>query len=309
MTNLINRHKILTQSAFTWQAEGVPVVPCLPKSKECRLHWRAYEAKPALDYILHRWFFSDIVNMAVVCGVDHTSTKGHGLVVLDFDNLFAWQAWQEKAGELAATYAETTGRGVHAFYKVDRPQSRVFDLCEVLGLGHLCLVYPSIHPTGKPYWVLGDPGTPIRSTTSDLLFSLLSKEQGDREPSIVKGPGPVIPGKSQAQDCTTTNNDTTGADLIGRIKAAYPLLSFANELTNMQLSRMGARRWYIGKCPLHEDKQPSMWIDAERQIWGCYAPDCKGHQGGDVINLFALAHGLTVQQAIKIMGEKIHAGR
>ena len=301
-----DRNRVLIETAFIWKAEGIPIVPCLPKSKECHLHWRTFEAATQRYDLLRYWFSTGSPNLAVVCGVDSISTTGSGLVILDFDDPQAWQTWQQKAGDLAATYCETTARGVHAFYKVDKPESRTFDLCEVLGLGHLCLVYPSIHPTGKPYQVLGDPGEPIRATKSELLFSLLSKEKAECD-TAAENDGRQFT-SYLAQVRIATNSDNAGADLITRLKAAYPLLGFAESITDLKPSRASGR-WFLGKCPLHEDKQPSMWVDAERQCWGCYSPECKGHQGGDVINLFALAHGLTVQQAIKIMGEKIHAGR
>ena len=84
-------------------------------------------------------------------------------------------------------------------------------------------------------------------------------------------------------------------DIIKRIKAALPIYDCASRLTELKTSDKGAGRWYRGRCPFHDDQNPSFWIDTERNLWGCHA--CG--ERGDVINLYAKNKGVTVNQAIK----------
>ncbi len=282
------RGMLLVETAFTWLYEGVATVPCLPQSKECHLHWRAWEKKLPTGDHLRRWFSPGNVNIALVCG----SPPGQ-VCVLDFDRLESWQAWQDRAGLLARTYTEMTGRGIHAFYKTDNPVNRHFELCEVLGLGHLCLVYPSIHPSGKPYQVASPIIAPILQVESDRLFSLLSKGQSQQLGQIEAN--------TPAHQARPINEDK---GLITRLRTGYPLLSLASQLTTLARSRADGR-YMLGKCPFHEDDHPSFWIDTELQLWGCYTTSCKGSKGGDVINLYAIAHGLTVREAIRQMAMRL----
>ena len=66
-----------------------------------------------------------------------------------------------------------------------------------------------------------------------------------------------------------------------------------------ELKRAGAR--FKGSsiyCPFHDDKnKPSLWVDAERNLFGCRACDARG----DVINFVAMLEGWTIQETIKNM--------
>lgn len=278
------RGRELIAAAVVWLHEGVSTVPAQPMSKAVRLRWREYERKRPDLQTIRRWFASGVNNLAVVCG-------SGGLLVLDFDDLAKYRSWREKAGSLAGTYTETSGRGVHLFYLVDHPVTKVFEECESLGLGHLCNVAPSIHPQGSIYKPVGDPCTPLIQTTTAELFSLLSEKKssisarwsrweaaGITQPAVFAKAGKV--------------------DVIGKIKAAIPLLSYAATLTDLKLSGEPGR-WFVGKCPFHEDENPSFWVDAKRGVWRCFSPSCKGSRGGDLLNLYALRNNITVHDAIK----------
>jgi DNA primase len=66
----------------------------------------------------------------------------------------------------------------------------------------------------------------------------------------------------------------------------------------------GAGRYRSARCPFHEDKKPSFWIDTELQIWGCHRCGIKG----DVINLFSKLAGKTNGEAIKELYFQIQNG-
>lgn len=290
------RGQKLLEAAYIWQSEGVAVCPAQPRAKEVLYHWRQLEKDPPTSKQIQSWFGSGVMNLALVCGTG-------GLVVLDFDQVQAVEAWQLKAGDLANTYTETTGRGLHLFYKVDEPITRRF-LCgvEVLGLGHLCLAAPSIHPGGAVY-SSPDALQPIKRTTQETLFSLLSElpviDQVEKMPAVS-----LSKAQMPARAVTGKNGDTAGGDLISRIKAAIPVLAFAVSLTELRQSGRKGRYW-LGKCPFHSDEKPSFWVDQEKNIWGCYSPSCKGSKGGDVLNLYALANNITVPEAIRQLAREI----
>lgn len=288
------RGRELVQAAITWLAEGVSPVPALPRSKEVRLPWRSFEQSPPTQTNIFKWFGQGLNNLAVVCGTG-------GLLVLDFDNVNDFEAWQVTAGELAGTYTELTGRGAHVFYQVDQPVSKRFNECEALGLGHLCIVAPSVHPGGAIYFPAGDPGAPIKQVkTTDLFFLLSEKESGQ---ACAAGVDPRRDPASSKPAIGSAGN-IAKADVVTRLKAAQPLLDYALTLSDLRVSG-GGGRWWSGRCPFHEDSKPSFWVDAERQLWGCFAADCKGSKGGDVINLFALASNVTIGDAIKILARKV----
>ena len=55
-------------------------------------------------------------------------------------------------------------------------------------------------------------------------------------------------------------------------------------------------RWLRCPCPLHDDAEPSFWIDTRDQVCGCFA-GCTS-KPLDVINLYARLCGLNNREAI-----------
>lgn len=283
-TNSINNTSLqLTtySAALSWLAKGIAVVPAQPRSKVVLYRWRQLETELPSPEQVKRWFANGIMNLALLCGTG-------GLQVLDFDSMTGFELWSRKAGNIATTYTELTGRGVHLFYQVDQPKTFRFLEGEALGPGHLCLAAPSVHPNGKYYKSLG-LSYPVRKIQSELLFSLLS-EIAPADPVEPKG--------------ETLSNKKAGGDLVARIKAAFPVVELAKQYTSLKASG-GAGRYLVGRCPFHEDKFPSFWIDQQKNLWGCYSPSCAGSRGGDVINLYALLKGISTGEAIKALAREV----
>jgi len=190
-----------------------------------------------------------------------------GLVVLDFDQVSDYWQWRAAAGALAGTYTERTRRGYHVFVR-GVPGSLAGIAVEVKRSGVIALAPSAI--SGYVYQVeiagaiLSTPELPTPT------FSLLS----------ASSPGKPLSGGK--------------VELVDKLKAAWPILALAEQLTELR-ARNG--RWYSGRCPFHADHDPSFWVDTELGIFGCSA--CKVR--GDVINLYALAKGLPMQQAIREM--------
>lgn len=285
------RGRELIYAALVWLAEGVSPVPAMPRSKEVRLQWRNFEQVKPSPNSIYRWFYQGLNNLAVVCGTG-------GLLVLDFDHQAAYQSWCVKAGDLADTYSEKTCRGMHLFYKVDNPVTRRFQEAEALGLGHLCMVAPSVHPFGSMYEPYGDSGRGIKQVEIAELFFLLSEKDQAVSGDIHQAGTGNRPARSEMR------SSIAGSGVVVRLKSAFPLYEYAASLTALDHSKSN-ERWYRGRCPLHDDKNPSFWVDVERQLWGCLSPSCRGNQGGDVINLFALANNITVNDAIGQLARKV----
>jgi hypothetical protein len=146
---------------------------------------------------------------------------------------------------------------------------------EVLGKGSIVTASPSV-VKGFKYRV--EKRLPISRIPADFL--LLSEKRNSQ----------LSRGKQHDHDQT---------DTIGRIKAAYDVLGLAQEMTKLRAKPGG--RWWHGRCPFHEDKHASFWVDAERDLWGCFA--CKVR--GDVINLYAKANNMSVQHAISDMAKRL----
>lgn len=301
----IDRARDLKAAAYTWKAEGVSVVPVLPRSKSCIVNgWPKYGTGQleVTDEKINLWFSQGTNNLAIVCG-------SGGVLALDFDDRKNYDAWLIEVGSYAETYTEVTGRGIHQFYKVsDQAVSRNFSGVEVLGIGHLCNAAPSIHPSGDCYFS-PDPLTPIRSTTTENLFSLLSSLF-----SVTDLVPPAIDRSHNIPDPIVKVGDTAA-----RIKAVYSMHQAASAAGIKNLHRSGRDKNYlVGNCPFHEDKHASFWIDESRNLWGCFSPSCEANRNRpvrynakgklvtaqDVINFYSLLKKIPIDQAISELGRE-----
>jgi hypothetical protein len=273
-----DRGKALIAAAERWLSLGASVVPAQPRAKAVLLPWRTYENQQPTHDQVEGWFISGVMNLALVCG-------SGGLVCLDFDNLADYQylLQAQGAGGLCETYAERTGRGVHLFYQVtdQAPEAFAAGPIEVLGRGHLVNLAPSIHPSGFVYSVLCEHK--IKRVEAVQLFNLVSEKPG--------------PDKSQSKGRAVPLTKNVTGDLVTRIKARYPIEKLAAAVVTFKHEYR--HRYLTACCPFHDDKDPSFWVDVEHQTFGCHSPSCVAYLGGDIINLFALCHKLTVNEAIR----------
>ena len=91
---------------------------------------------------------------------------------------------------------------------------------------------------------------------------------------------------------------SSGSGLIAKIRSEMPLVRFlANYTRPVPTSSDG--QWWACCCPFHDDRNPSMWINADKNLCRCHVPGCLGHEHVmDVINVYALLHSLSNEQAI-----------
>ena len=189
---------------------------------------------------------------------------GDGLLCLDFDRAADYETWARVSAAAAASYTEKTRRGFHVFLAGESASGAGAGY-EILAAGRVVTVAPSV-VGGFVYQVTRQADI----SHCPVDFPLLS--ESPKEAVILPHDG----------------------DLLSRIKSAFLVADVAIS-GKVRLSGVG--RWRRGRCPFHGDRNPSLWVDTERGLWGCRA--CGEH--GDVINLYARLHGLSVEDAIKTM--------
>jgi len=262
------------QAAQAWLKRGCSLLPCQKNSKFFLPGFGPFRKVLTTDERARRYFLEGGFNLAVLL---------HGLFCLDFDNWSLFCTWSESVPGVAQnTYTEITPRGAHVFYRGDPPAGlRLKAGCEIK---RACLVAPST-VAGRKYVDLGVPGFLAISDIQDPIFPLLSEEK-------------LHPASEQA---TGQARDQGSGDLLDRIKAAFPITEIVSQYTELKPSGRVERRWLVGLCPFHVDHKPSLWVDIERNLWGCHACGIKG----DVINFYAREHKLTLQGAIRELAGRL----
>lgn len=246
--------------AVAWLFRGVRLVPIQPRSKCLVAGFGPYSQHITTEDAAWFWFQERACNLGLV--------TGGGLVILDFDQVKDYDAWRLAWPGLASTYTELTARGAHVFLAGESASGQLAGGVEVKGRGAVVMSAPSVHPGGVKYKPVNQEAVILPVPANFPLLSDSSK------PLSKKSTLPL-----------------SGKDTIARIKAAFPVLDLAQTLTPL---RSKDDRWWHGRCPFHDDKQASFWVDAQRGLWGCYACQVRG----DIINLYAHSQGLSVNNAI-----------
>jgi hypothetical protein len=251
--------------------------------KRPAVEWAKYQNQMPEPGELYAWF-SRPANLAVITG-------WQGLVVIDFDSLDAYFDWLQLTGG-ANTYQVVTRRGVHVYAFIDEPvRSGKFPGGDLQASGKYVLAPPSIHPEGTEYLVLNDAPIIRLGRLADLLPELADQQRPQPGPAAWTLPLPPEPPKNPWQ---TANQPPV--NLVREIKSRLNILDF---LPGAKHTREG---FYMALCPLHDDHNPSLWVDSRRQICGCYA-GCNGGKSMDVINLYARLNGLDNVRAIEQLRE------
>ena len=272
---------VLTE-AIRWFSLGVSVVPVKPKSKVAAVRWLEYTKRLPTPVEIVRWFGRPLFeNYGILTGKRHEQ-PGY-LVVVDFDRLDDGVAWQLSMGR--ETYTVATARGLHAYFFTDEPAPTVhFNGGDLKASGYV-LGAGSVHPSGRVYQVLTDaPILNIRSIR-EVLPDLPEPKPQPHPPTILSNPKPLDVWESV--NCQRPN-------LVETIKRRFSILDFLPDAKKTDPSG----RWYIARCPLHDDHNPSMWVDVERGLCGCFA-GCNGGKPLDVINLAAAIWNVDNRTAIE----------
>ena len=83
---------------------------------------------------------------------------------------------------------------------------------------------------------------------------------------------------------------------IERVKRANELVGFIRS-RGVSLTPRGKQ--LVGLCPFHDDHEPSLVVDAKKQLWNCLGA-C--HEGGDVYRFVMKADGVDFREAHRRLG-------
>ena len=258
-------------------------------------HWKQYQTQlPTEREILH--WHAKTSNVGIVCG-------WRNLVVIDFDDLDLtqtygkWLLWAARHSRFSITqqvlrsaYKVRTARGIHVyvFTRQIEPNRKLTGL-DIKARNGYVLGEGSIHPSGALYTAL-TPGLmiPTVNTLSEVLppAVLLTTEL----PPVVKSI--VTPITASDDPWAYVDAPIITSNLIDRIKGRLRL----PDLIDLTGARRTGAHHYLLACPLHQDDNPSFWIDTHLDLCGCFA-GCTP-KPLDVINLYARLYGLSNQEAI-----------
>lgn len=285
--NLINQAEQFVKT-------GIAIIPVGFKDKRPNFHclpeidgkhsWEPYKTRLPEPAELQFWF-SQPTNYGVLSGWQN-------LVVLDFDDMqeyTTWLFWSGKIGGVADyvsrnAYRVSTSRGVHVYIRLPhREKNRKAGKIDIKGDGYV-LGPGSIHPSGAEYRAMRDGlNFPLVEALSDVLPVAL-----------------LAPANTQQTTAATSwtsrpcAQQAPGASLVKKIKGQMRIEDFFPAV------RPSGKSWLLTICPLHDDHNPSFWINLDLQICGCFA-GCTS-KPLDVINLYARIHGLSNTEAIRAMG-------
>ena len=268
MTSLLDR-------AIHWWGLNVSVVPLQPRQKKTLLKgFMRYADRLPTPEELIAWFWGrDDLNMGLF--------PSRGLVVIDFDDAGFFEVFRSEIG-YPPTYEVETARGRHLYYWVDAPvEYQALPWGEVR-CGKLVVAAGSTHPSGKVYTDNGAEIARVGRLSDVIPPGLLAatEQRSPRAPAPQPDPEPVPDPWKVASSPELYN----GPNLAATIKKRVPILDYFPD------ARPTGGGFYLARCPLHNDHNPSMWIDGRRGLCGCYA-GCTT-KPLDVINLHGRLNGL-----------------
>ena len=283
-----------------WQVkDGSPYIPVVFRDKKPEIQWKEFQTRTPTDTERAKWFDNGDHNIALTTG-------HHGLTVIDFDNMAVFQDWLRygdtcfMAGLVQRkTYQVQTSKGRHVYVRLPeatksraliRPDGTRLGI-DIKSRGGYVLIPPSIHPDGTQYRAITEGFPMYVPALSDILPSSMLV-QADYQPKSA-------PQRQPPRDIwdQVMNPVSMGPGTVDRIKARYRL----EEL--LPVEQVTGDHHYLTRCPLHDDHNPSMWVDTDQQICGCYA-GCTS-KPLDVINLYQRVHDLGNSEAIRELARGI----
>ncbi len=79
---------------------------------------------------------------------------------------------------------------------------------------------------------------------------------------------------------------------VETLKRRTPLLEYLRQ--HNWTGHPAGRSEYVGLCPLHEESQPSFYVNTRKDVFYCHG--CG--QGGDLIRFVQLSRGLSFRQSL-----------
>jgi hypothetical protein len=254
--------------AKLWLSKGWGVVPCQPNSKRLVMGFGPYRSKLEDASKIEYWLSFRNYNLAVIAPAD-------GLI-LDFDDPDLYADFCVKCSEVAKSYTEATpGGGAHVFIQVVKQVP--IEPVEGLELKRISVVYPSV-VNGRRYDVVGGKIERVELPQALKNFGSVKLPPSPPVEAVRRSCGQIEPKMRP----------------IEKSKQLWPIVTFL-QFFAPRVQLRGTGRFMQALCPWHEDKRPSLWVDTERNLWGCHA--CDAH--GDVIDWRCMQTGLGPGEVAK----------
>ena len=292
----------LLETALYFRQMGIATIPVHWQQKKPLGAWEEYINELPSEEQLRIWFASRLNNIAVIAGWAN-------LVIIDFDDLEkfeAWRAWANRVDVAQYTMRNTrivySARGAHVYVITsERTENAKYEGIDILARRKYALMPPSIHPSGKQYRYLRESEIIRIDKLDDIFPAELKIEKSIFSNTEPKLSNITIPsGSSGGGDIwDKAENGTSEKSIVAEIRNRVRIESL---FPDAERSSRGAG-WLVAKCPFHDDKTPSFWIDTDRQICGCYA-GCT-NKPLDIINLYARLYNIGNVEAIEQLRAKI----
>jgi len=300
------------ETAQYWRQLGIATIPISFKSKQPKVKWLPYTERLPEENELAYWFASDMNNIAIVTGWQN-------LVIIDFDDMdvfYKWMFWADTS-RIASMVRDHTrlhlsSRGVHMFVLCGRADNVEFQTVnaklpkiDILADRKYALLPPSLHPSGKAYEIYRD----CLPLSIGSLYDVLPKKWVDAaiaqkapRPGSGAAASPSIPSVQFPENYDpweAAEMPEQDRQVVAKIKASVRI----EDLIHGWEESGGNGRWKLTRCPLHNDHNPSFWLDAENQVCGCHA-GCTPLPL-DVIGLYARLHNVDNRTAIMEMAKNL----
>lgn len=270
--NTINKVII---SAEVWKVRGWHVLPVQPGTKRLVFGYGANLKNADQWGEMDFWFQNRVYNLAVF------SPSG---LILDFDDVAAYRQFQDVCPDAASSYTESTPRGGRHVFLISCDRVR-FGVLPGVEVKRVVLVWPSL-VDGKSYAV-ENPGHILTLPVWKSLESFF-ESRGDK---LQASPPARVLSRPDGKQGHFSGGGVNRGIMI-KVKQAWPMVEYLAKF-EPGLILAGGDRWLSGQCPWHDDSRPSLWVDRQRNLWGCHG--CGAH--GDVVNWHALRIGAPSQLA------------
>lgn len=284
---------------------GIAVIPLRHRGKEPESGmmggaWEQYKTQLPTEYQLLQWLGSGWQNYGVVAGWSN-------LAVIDFDNANQYALWLNyydqylmRIYELQCPpYTVQSARGAHVYIRLygDYHNQRRQGI-DVKVHGYI-VGAESVHPTGTQYLAIHPEMhfPQVFDLDTWLPLELFPKLQNE---AVLRQIDPLPMTFDNLSNATydpfAQATRAADVDLLSIVKSSVRIETMFTDA----IPTSGDKRWWAARCPFHDDKKPSAWIDTRRQLFGCQV--C-GMKPMDSVNLYARMHNMSDKEAVSAMAK------
>ena len=183
----------LYEYAKTYQdKQGWSCIPCLLKSKQAAVSWKAYQDRLPDEQELHDFFTGrEDRNLAIITG-----DVSNRLLVVDFDSLALYGEWFARIFR-KASLSVMSAQGVHVYFQLAEgetaPINGKFLVCglpagDIRYNGGYVVAPPSIHPSGVRYEWIAAPFLTVKFDDLKLERPAKASDAPPRQPGRPAAP-------------------------------------------------------------------------------------------------------------------------